>query len=115
LAVTESAAQYLDDIAGLSTSALLSAGKTANGQLIATKAPVLLDDVTESDLILPQTRQIAAKHGFHGDAAVPLLADDQVLGGFFVFDAGVHQFTDEEVSTNAGLAKQAVLALPTIP
>lgn len=65
LAVTESAAQYLDDIAGLSTSSLLSAGKTADGQLIATKAPVLLDDVTESDLILPQTQQIAAKHGFH--------------------------------------------------
>ena len=77
--MTESAAQYLDDIAGLSTSDLLSAGKTADGQLISTKAPVLLDDVTESDLILPQTRQIAAKHGFHGDAAVPLLADDQVL------------------------------------
>ena len=52
MAVTESAAQYLDDIAGLSTSALLSAGKTADIQLIATKAPVLLDDVTESDLIL---------------------------------------------------------------
>ena len=115
MAVTESAAQYLDDIAGLSTSALLSAGKTANGQLIATKAPVLLDDVTESDLILPQTRQIAAKHGSNGTAAVPLLANDQVLGGFFVFDGGVRQFTDEEVSTIAGLAKQAVLALPTIP
>lgn len=115
LAVTESAAQYLDDIAGLSTSALLSAGKTADGQLIATKAPVLLDDVTEPDLILLQTRQIAAKHGFHGTAAGPLLADDQVLGEFFVFDGGVRQFTDEEVSTIAGLAKQAVLALPTIP
>jgi len=94
---------------------LLSAGKTADGQLIATKASVLLDDVTESDLILPQTRQIVENHGFHCTAAVPLLGDDQVLGGFFVFDAGVHQFTDEEVSTNAGLAKQAVLALPTIP
>lgn len=115
MAVTESAAQYLDDIAGLSTSALLSAGKTADGQLIATKAPVLLDDVTESDLILPQTQQIAAKHGFPGTAAVPLLADDRVLGGLFVFDGGVRQFTDEEVSTIAGLAKQAVLALPTIP
>lgn len=64
LAVTESAAQYLDDSAGLSTSALLSAGKTADGQLIATKAPVLLDDVTESDLILSQTRQIAAQPPF---------------------------------------------------
>lgn len=115
MAVTESAAQYLDDIAGLSTSALLSAGKTADGQLIATKAPVLLDDVTESDLILSQTRQIAAQHEFNGTAAGPLLADDQVLGAFFVFDGGVRQFTDEEVSTIAGLAKQAVLALPTIP
>jgi GAF domain-containing protein len=114
LAVTESAAQYLDDIAGLNTSALLSAGKTADGQLIATEAPVLLDDVTESDLILPQTQQIAAKHGFHGTAAVPPLADDQVLGGFFVLDCGVRQFADEEVSTIAGLAKQAVLALSTI-
>jgi len=64
LAATESAAQYLDDIAGLSTSALLSAGKTADSQLIATKAPVLLDDVTESDLILSQTRQIAEKPPF---------------------------------------------------
>ena len=115
LAATESAAQYLDDIAGLSTSALLSAGKTADSQLIANKAPVLLDDVTESDLILSQTRQIAAPHGFNGTAAGPLLADDQVLGEFFVFDSGVRQFTDEEVSTIAGLAKQAVLALPTIP
>ena len=115
LAVTESAAQYLDDITELNTSDLLSAGKTADGQLIATKAPVLLDDVTESDLILPQTRQIAENHGFHGTAAVPLLADDRVLGGLFVFDGGVRQFTDEEVSTIAGLAKKAVLALSTIP
>ena len=89
------AAQYLDDIAGLSTSTLLSAGKTAGGQRIATKASVLLDDVTESDLVLPQTRQIAVNHGFHGIAAVPILADDQVLGGFFVFDCGDRQFTDE--------------------
>ena len=80
MAVTESAAQYPDDIAGLNTSALFSAGKTDDGQLIATKAPVLLDDVTESGLTLPQTQQIAAKHGFHGTSAVPLLADDRVLG-----------------------------------
>jgi hypothetical protein len=37
------------------------------------------------------------------------------LGEFFVFDGGFRQFTDEEISTIAGLAKQAVLALPTIP
>ena len=87
MAVTESAAQYLDDIAGLNTSALFSAGKTNDGQLIATKAPVLSDDVTESGLILPQTQQIAAKHGLHGTAAVPLLADDRVLERFLPLPA----------------------------
>jgi|TARA_B110000263_G_C14981387_1_gene361646 GAF domain-containing protein len=114
-AATASAAQYLDDIAGLSTLALLSAGKTAAGQLIATKVPLVLDDVTESDLILAQTRQIAASHGFHGTAAVPLLAEDQVVGVFFVFAGRVRHFTDQEVSTLSSLAKQAVLALPTNP
>ena len=113
-AATASAVQYLEDISGLSTSALLNAGKTIAGQLIATKKPVVLNDITESDLILSKTRLMAKKHGFHGTVGVPLLKQGEPVGVFFVFDRAVRRFTEDEISNLVGLANQTILAVGDI-
>ncbi len=110
-AATTSAVQYLDDTATVSTAALLSAGKTAAGQLIATKSSIVIDDVTQDDLIMPQTQRMAEKHGFYGIVGVPILAEDEVIGVFFVFDGNVRLFTEDDISALTGLADQAALAL----
>ena len=109
-AATASAIQYLEDISGLSTSALLRAGKTAAGQLITTKKPIVLNDITESDLILPETRLMAKKHGFHGTVGVPLLKEDKPVGVFFVFDRTVRHFTEDDIANLVDLANQTMSA-----
>ncbi len=113
-AATANAVQYLEDIAGLSTAALLSAGKTAAGQLLTTKKPVVLNDISQDDLILAETRRVAEKHGFHGMVGVPLLKDGQPVGVFLVFDGTVRRFTEDEISNLMRIADQAVLAIGEI-
>ena len=67
--------------------------------------------MTEEDLVAPAQRIIVQKHGFHGSAAVPLLANDRSIGVLAVFDNRVRRFTDDEVSLLTAFADQASLAL----
>ena len=57
-----------------------------------------MDDVTSADLILPQSRQIAAAHGFYGAVVVPLFDCDRFVGILALFDDDVRIFTEDETS-----------------
>jgi GAF domain-containing protein len=78
---------------------------------LATKTPILTEDVTEDETIAPEVQNIQKRFGYHGNATIPLLANDRAVGVLSVFDTRVHRFTDDEVSLLTAFADQAALAL----
>ncbi len=65
---------------------------------MVTKQPVVVGGVTYSDLILSQTRKIAAAYGFHGAVVVPLFDCDQFFGILALFDEEIRIFTEYETA-----------------
>jgi GAF domain-containing protein len=113
-AVTELATEYLAEISELVLEPSNNAKVTLAAEAMFTLLPAVVDDVTTSEIIYPQTRRVAAKHGFGGSAAIPLQDGGQPIGVIIIFDGGVRLFTEEETSSLIPLACQAVRALGTL-
>ncbi len=80
------------------------------GHALATKKPVITEDLgDESTLALNRLKLL--EHGFHGGAAVPLLANDRSIGVLSVMDYRIRRFTEDEVALLSAFADQASLAL----
>ena len=65
---------------------------------MVTKKPVVVGNVTSSDLILSQIRKIAAAHGFHCAVVVPLFDCDRFAGIPALFDEDIRIFTEDETT-----------------
>jgi GAF domain-containing protein len=79
--------------------------------LLATKQPRVIEDAAQDMRVILPARLAAEKYGFHGLAAVPLLANDRSIGVLVVMDGKTRLFTDDEVSLLTAFADQASLAL----
>ena len=110
-AVTELAADYLAEISELVLEPSQDVKKTLAAEAMSTNRPAVVDDVTTAEIIYPQTREVAAKHGFGGSAAIPLLAGDDPIGVIIIFDGTVRRFTEEETSQLTAFADRAVLSI----
>ena len=110
-AATESAAGYLADSLRTRPEVPVQEWLSPTPHVMATKEPLVILDMSDDELVLPETRLMAEKHGFHGAALVPLLANDRSLGVLAVLDKDVRRFTDDEVSLLRAFADQAALAL----
>jgi PAS domain S-box-containing protein len=86
-------------------------GKGPMGQVMATKKPLVLYDDDGGDVVSSLSTSLVEKYGFHGRVAVPLLANDRVLGALALLDTRVRRFTDDDVSLLTAFADQASLAL----
>ncbi len=110
-AVTGSAADYLAEISELVPEPSQDSKITLAAEAMSTNRPAIVDDVTTSEIIYPQTRRVAAKYGFRGAVAIPLLAGDYPIGVIIVFDGSVRRFTEEENSQLTALAAQVVVTI----
>ncbi|MCH8892564.1 MAG: GAF domain-containing protein [Chloroflexi bacterium] len=110
-AATESTTAYLAEVGEAQPSLRVEEGTSFMGQVMATKKPWVSDDVTLDELVTAVGRQKNQEHGFHGAAAVALLANDQPLGVLSVVDKRIRRFTEDEVSLLSAFADQAALAL----
>ena len=77
------------------------------GQTLATKEPVVVNDVTKSDIhhfnpLLPQTRS---------ELGIPLKAGDEVIGALDVQSTSTQAFSDEDVQVLQILADQLAIAI----
>ena len=104
---TDSVSGYLAEAPAL----LVGEGTSIAGHVMATKKPLVVEDVTENELISPARRLKLEEHGFHGRASVPLLANDRSIGVLAVMDKRIRRFTEDEVSLLMAFADQAALAL----
>ncbi|MCH7737457.1 MAG: GAF domain-containing protein [Chloroflexi bacterium] len=110
-AATESTTAYLAEVGDAHPSLRVEEGTSFMGQVMATKKPWVSDDVTLDELVTAVGRHKNQEHGFHGTAAVPLLANDRSIGVLVVNDTRIRVFTDDEVSLLSAFADQAALAL----
>ena len=109
--VTELAADYLAEISALVPEPSNDVKKTLAAEAMSANRPAVVEDATTSEIIYPQTRKVAAKFGFHGSAAIPLLVNNQAIGVIIIFDGSVRTFTEDELSFLTACADQTSMAL----
>jgi len=106
---TKSVAAFLADSAADQPS--LGEGVSAMGHVLATKKPMVVEDLANAEFVVPAQIIIAQKHGFQGAAFLPLLANDRSIGVLAVFEYKTRRFTEGEVALLSAFADQASLAL----
>ena len=108
-ATTESTTEF---VAGLAPTIVIEEGNiSVSGHAMATKKPLILEDVVEDNWGLAESRSRSQEFGIHGMAVVPLLVDDRPLGTLSVTDTRIRRFTDDEIALLVAFADQASLAL----
>jgi len=105
---TEAAAGFF---AGLPTSIENGEGTTPMGHVMATKKPLIIEEIQEWEFKSTETRALNREYGFRSAVAVPLLANGRPLGALGLMDTRVRRFTEDEVSLLTAFADQASLAL----
>lgn len=78
------------------------------GRVLATGAPVALDDISQAPLL---ARSVVARRALHAFAAVPLRIHGRNLGVLGVFSRSHQPFSPEAVSLASAIAQQIALTL----
>jgi signal transduction histidine kinase/DNA-binding response OmpR family regulator len=99
------------DVAAMLQSARFRLGEGAVGRAGATRAPVQVEDLTTSDVIEASVREQLLARGVRSVLAVPLLREDQVLGGLALSRRQAGAFPPEVVALLQTLATQSSLAI----
>ncbi|MCH8892850.1 MAG: GAF domain-containing protein, partial [Chloroflexi bacterium] len=108
---TKSAAAFVAEILANNQTFVVGEGTSLVGQAMAAKTTVLSEDVANDESLNPENRRMLEEHGFHGLAAIPMVANDRPIGVLLVADKKLRRFTDDEVSLLTAFADQASLAL----
>ncbi|MCH8893749.1 MAG: GAF domain-containing protein [Chloroflexi bacterium] len=110
-AATESAASYLADSVANQPALVVEAGSSFSGHVMASKKPLITEDLQVEEANSSFGRLNAQNHGFHGAAAVPLEANGRAMGVLIVMDKRIRRFAEDEISLLTAFADQASLAL----
>ena len=111
-AATEAAADYFSAVVAETPDIHISSeGSGVMSRALATKLPFITEDLSEEQDVSPAVQRIQKRFGYHGNATIPLLANDRAIGALSIFDTRVRRFTEDEVSLLTAFADQAALAL----
>jgi signal transduction histidine kinase len=87
-------------------------GEGAVGRAGAIREPVQVADIAdERQFVAPQTRALHVREGLRSLLAVPLVREQQVLGGLVIVRRELGAFSPEIVATLQTFAAQSVLAI----
>lgn len=78
-------------------------------QVVTTRKPVIISDAVEDERV---SRRLVERFHVRSILALPMLAEDEVIGYAITFEAGkVREFSDDEVSMASAVAAQATVAI----
>jgi two-component system, NtrC family, sensor kinase len=86
-------------------------GEGAVGRATARKAPVQIPDILDQAAYAGPFRDVLIEAGFRSILAVPLLADDRVLGGLVLLRTTPGPFSDWAIELLQTFASQSALAM----
>jgi GAF domain-containing protein len=89
----------------------LKPGESLSGVVVATGAPVAVEDLTEDQRYDREHRQSAQEQGIHGFLGVPLRTSGRAIGALNVYTQRRRRFTADEISLLAAFADHASLIL----
>ncbi len=92
------------------TSRTLRMGEGVVGQAVARRAPVIVRDALDDDLITVP-RALIEEEGFRAMFSVPLIAGDRVLGAISLYSSEPDHFTNEQTELATAFGNQAAIAL----
>ena len=92
------------------TSRTLRMGEGVVGQAVARRAPVMVRDALDDDLITVP-RALIEQEGIRAMFSVPLIAGDRVLGAISLYSTGPDHFTVEQTELATAFGNQAAIAL----
>ncbi len=87
-----------------------ASGDSVVGRAVVERRPVSIADLSTDDSF-PLLSRTASRYGFKAVLAVPLFADDKVIGGMCVYDEQAHQFSHEDENIMSALAGYAGIAI----
>jgi serine/threonine-protein kinase RsbW len=88
----------------------IPAGRGMAGRVIATRAPLVIDDLSAVELASPVLRE----RGMRSVAAVPILDDDCVLGVLHAASQQLGHFTDADVEVLVAVAARLAAAMKRV-
>jgi signal transduction histidine kinase len=101
-------ADHLEAVRG----APIRLGEGAVGRAGMVRQPVeVADTADEEQFVAPQVRRLLVREGLRSLLAVPLVREDQVLGGLVVLRRELGAFSPEVVATLQTFASQSALAI----
>jgi signal transduction histidine kinase len=103
--------RYPDEFVAALRSASLVYGEGAIGRSAATRAPVQVPDVTDTDVYSSPVRDALMRSGYRSLLAVPLVSEDEVVGALVVNRRAAGAFADRTVEMLRTFATQSALAI----
>jgi PAS domain S-box-containing protein len=100
-----------DSAAAVMSRQRLRVGESLSGQVVATGAPVVVEDLAIDTRHDPAHKRGALEQGFLGFIGVPLRAHGRTVGSLNVFTRGARHFRPDEIALLSALADQASLAI----
>jgi two-component system, NtrC family, sensor kinase len=109
--VVRAADRTADDLAATLQAARFRLGEGAVGRAGATRAPVQVEDVATSDVLTSDVRKRLLARGMRSILAVPLLRQDDVLGGLVMARKAAGPFPTDVIALLETIATQSALAI----
>jgi signal transduction histidine kinase/uncharacterized tellurite resistance protein B-like protein len=100
-----------DEIVDIFRRTPLRRGEGAVGRLVDTHAPVQILDITLQGAYQSRLREALTRFGYRALLAVPLLREDQLIGGLVICRRAAGEFSAEVIDVLSTFAAQSALAI----
>jgi signal transduction histidine kinase len=106
------ATQNLDpELVELLRSTIIRKGEGAMGRMAATREPTQIPDILQDSMYRARVRETVLRTGYRALLAVPLLREDQIIGGLVVNRRSPGEFAPEVIELLRTFAAQSTLAI----
>jgi GAF domain-containing protein len=100
-----------EEVVALAWRTPIRKGEGIQGRMAVTRQPVQMADITEGDVYRGPLRDVLVRTGTRALLAIPMLREDQLIGGFTVAKKTPGEFSPEVIELLQTFATQSALAI----